>query len=333
MANQHKILIFGIGIVISVLLLGIGYAVAELFGLVIAGIIIVLIFSAYSYFTTNYITLNEMEVGVLFSRKGNFVCFLDNEYGRIYPRKSEHDKPRKLLNPVTRHKINPAIEVFSRDNILRKGTFDCSGTCNDIRTREGIPINIPWKLSFRIEVLRIFPGIEYKLARALPKNADKMLAGRMPQILQHVVGKKSVEEIYATQDQDGSAIKRLEDEIRSEILSRTGGIGVTGIAQHDFKIGPIQLPAEIDRALRTAYKRTLHTKMMAKALNTLRQEISAFTEEDMDRITELERLRIIDEKTKSMTFNESFISSRKEKNVRFFDEEKSQENGNGNHQE
>ncbi len=47
----------------------------------------------------------------------------------------------------------------------------------------------------------------------------------------------------------------------------------------------------------------------------------------MKRLTELERLRIIDEKTKSMVLTESIVNSVKEKNIHFYEEEGPKNNG------
>lgn len=329
----RTILMVGVFLIAGALLV-LGYLGGGTVGLIITAALLFIVFLATSFFTTNYIRLNEMQVGVLFSRRGNFICFLDNDYynGRLYPRPAgqqpydDNTLPKKRAKPLNRHKINPAREVLK--STLSKGAIQASGTCAQVRTKEGIPITVPWQVSFRIEVLRILPGLEYKMARVLPDYAANLMTGRITQVIQHLVGRKTIKELYASTDANDGAIKRLEDEIRQELLQRTKAIGVTGIAPHNLKIGPIQLPAEIENGLRAAYQRTIHTEMVAEALGTLRQAISAFTQEDMDRLTELERLRIIDEKAKYMTINESFVNSRKEKKVRFTEEETASDNGN-----
>ena len=59
-------------------LLLLGYLWGGTVALIITAVFLLLVFLATSFFTTNYIRLNEMQVGVLFSRRGNFICFLDN---------------------------------------------------------------------------------------------------------------------------------------------------------------------------------------------------------------------------------------------------------------
>ncbi len=329
MEQRQKTAFTIVAIIAGIILLALGYAAAGLVGAAAAGAFVFLVFLAVSYFRTNYLILNEMEVGVVFDRFDNFVCFLDNDYGRIYPRAAgsepynDDTMPPKRLKPIRQHHISPAIEVVKTR--LRKGSFDAKGVSKDVRTKEGIQVTIPWSVSFRVEVLRIQPGIEHKMARVLPAYADKLVTGRVLQIIQHIVGQKRIEELYATGDNDG-AIQKLEDELRTELLTRAKAVGITGIAAHDVKLGPLVLPPQIESTLRVSHQRQLHTDTLAKSLKTLREAIAAFTPEDMERLTELERLRIIDEKTKSLTLTESF--ARKENNIRIREEDVGPANGN-----
>lgn len=332
MEREHKLLLTIGGILLAGLLLAAGYLIADTIGLIAAAATILLAMMVVSAYYTGYIILNEMEVGVIFSRHGNFVCFLDNDYGRITPRPSGSthydgsNLPPKLTKPLRRHRINPAGEVLKSK--MRKGSYKASGVSNDIRTKEGIPVTIPWSISFKVDALRILPGIEHKMARALPENAHKTVGGRVPQILQHIIGQKSIETVYTTLEGRG-AIQSLEDEVRETLLAKTKSLGVYGIAAHDIKIGPIRLPQKIETTLRGSYERQLRTETAAKSLTMLREAISAFTPEDMQRLTELERLRIIDEKTKSMVLTESIVNSIKEKNIHFYEEASGKNNGRG----
>ncbi|HRQ37320.1 MAG TPA: SPFH domain-containing protein [Chloroflexota bacterium] len=341
MTKSEKIVTAVILIFAAIIIVPIGYLVGETTGALIAAGIMAVAFLLTAGLFENYVVLNEMEVGVVFDRHGNFVCFLDNDYGRIARRYDKESEvwygdtngdgiddiplPRPLPKPLARHQINRATEVLK--SRLRKGSFEASGTAKDVRTREGIPINIPWVISFRIEVWRIKPGIDYKLARGLPDNADKMVGGRMLQILQHVVGQKSIQDLYAAPG-NNSAIQLLEDEVRTQLLSRARAIGITGIAGNDLKIGPIELPGKIETTLRDAHQRLLYADTLANALQRLQQAVHAFSPDDLERLTELERLRIIDEKTQSLVLSESFVSARKQKNINFY-EEGGQSNGNG----
>jgi hypothetical protein len=330
MERKHKVGIIVLAILGGLIFLAMAYAAAEVTGLIIAGLILFVIFMLTSYFLTNFVILNEMEVGVVFDRFNNFVCFLDNDYGRILPRAptekayDDSNMPPKRTKPTHQHHINAATEVLKGK--LKKGSFEASGVSKDIRTREGIQVTIPWSVSFRIEVLRIHPGIEHKLARALPEHASKMVAARIMQVMQHIVGQKSIQELYATPDDQG-AVKKLEDELREQLLIRAKAIGITGITPNDVRVGPVELPRSIEATLRVAYQRELNTETLAKSLNALREVLAAFTPDDIARLTELERLRIIDEKTKSLILTEPFM--RGPRNMRYLEDEVMGKPGNG----
>lgn len=342
MIRSEKLITAVIILLVAIILVPLGYLIAEITGALVALGLVILGTVVVAGFFENYVTLTEMEVGVIFDRHDNFVCFLDNDYGRIPRRYAKETEvwygdangdgtdeiplPNPLPKPLARHHINRATEVVKAR--LRKGSFDASGTAANIRTREGIPINIPWLVSFRIEVWRIRPGIDYKMARALPANADKMVAGRMMQILQHVVGQKSIQELYATPG-DNSAIQQLEDEVRTQLLTRARAIGITGIASNDLKIGPIEVPGKIETTLRDAHQRLIYADTLANALQRLQQAVHAFSPDDMERLTELERLRIIDEKAQSIALSEAFVSARKQHTMNFYDEMEPHANGHG----
>ncbi len=342
MIRSEKLLTAVVTLLAALILIPLGYLIAETTGALVALALIVVGALVVVGLFENYVVLTEMEVGVVFDRHDNFICFLDNDYGRILRRYNtesevwygdangdgvdENPLPKPLATPLSRHRINRANEVLKAR--LRKGSFDASGTATNVRTREGIPITIPWTVSFRIEVWRIKPGTDYKMARALPANADKMVGGRMMQILQHVVGQKSIQELYATLG-DNSAIQQLENEVRVQLLTRARAIGITGVAGNDLKIGPIELPGKIETTLRDAHQRLIYADTLAHALQRVQQAIHSFSPDDMERLTELERLRIIDEKTHTIAMSEAFVSARKQKTMTVYDEMGKNGNGNG----
>ncbi|MCP4358187.1 MAG: hypothetical protein GY796_09260, partial [Chloroflexi bacterium] len=308
-----------IGIVITVLALALSIAAVVTWGVVgLIGVLIVLAIVAIVTFfqqRKGYVRLNELEVGVLFDRHGNFICFLDNEYGRVYPQsanKPNHCQP--LDNPIRRHAVNPAQERMTAT--ISKGLITATGTAKQIRTLEGIPIDIPWSFAFRIEVCSILSGIELKMARALPEFSTNIIAGRVKHALQHIISCTPIADLYAFEqgddDDDGRGpIQRLEDELCVMVMERSKILGITGSGLNDVRLGPIELPAQLEKALRAAHQRQLQTETMGHALEVLQKAVSNFSEEDMQRLTTLERLRIIDENSKSMVYvTDAFVSSK-----------------------
>ncbi len=208
-----------------------------------------------------YIHLNEMEVGVLFNRERNFSRFLQPGH----------------------HFINPLAEYL--DSKLPKGSQTTKGTARQIRTKEGISVSIQWDVSFFIDVTKIKPGIEHKMARALPKFAVNIVGGRVLHSLRHIVEKMSIEELHSA-----GSIKRLEDAVGLEVYRRAAHLGVLEIAGNDIKLGPIDIPPHVEKAIEANYERQL----TVEAVDKLQRVIDRFTNDHMEKLAELERLRILD---------------------------------------
>ena len=78
----------------------------------------------YRFFVVH---LNEVEVGVIFKRDGNFSRFLP-------PKNTYFLQPYEYLSDK-----------------MTTGPRKARGTTSMIRTKEGIPITIAWEVSFRID--------------------------------------------------------------------------------------------------------------------------------------------------------------------------------------
>ncbi|MCA9962264.1 MAG: SPFH domain-containing protein [Anaerolineales bacterium] len=203
--------------------------------------------------------LNELEVGVVFDRWGNFSRFLDSG----------------------RHFINPFLERMTAK--MTKGTRDATGTTSMIRTKEGVPVTVTWSVSFRIEYQRIPDNIKYKMARALPKNAEKMVGGKALRALRHNIERKGIAELHSDK-----AIQTLEAELCQEIFENCKAYGLVEIPPQDVKIGPIVMPEHVEKAIEAAYER----KLTVEGMNALREVLDSFNDDHMERLNTLERFRL-----------------------------------------
>ncbi|MCA9969028.1 MAG: hypothetical protein KC425_02375, partial [Anaerolineales bacterium] len=81
--------------------------------------------------------------------------------------------------------------------------------------------------------------------------------------------------------------RRLERQVRQAAAERLApfGIGVSRVM-----IGAIELPAHVRQALEAAQERRLQAEQEARALARLQQAVSQFSDTDMQRLLELERL-------------------------------------------
>ncbi len=248
-------------LIAAVLILISAWFLANGLGVTIAIAIFAALGAVYFFRRFCYIHLNEMEVGVLFDSEGNFSRFIDSGH----------------------HFINPFKEHLT--DKLPKGSQSGKGVAKQIRTKEGIPVDIQWDVSFFIDVRKILPGIEHKMARALPKYAVNMVSGRVLHSLRHLVEEMGIEELHTK-----SSIKQLEEALRMEVSRRVKNLGILEIDKSDVKLGPITMPPNVEKALEANYE----LKLRVEALNMLQQAIDKFTDTHMARLSELERLRILD---------------------------------------
>ena len=278
---------------------------------VLVALALLLIVAIATYYEHSYISLNEMEVGVVFNRKGNFVCFLDNDYGRIEPGKP---RPRKRAKPLSRHSINPYEERLT--NIMTKSSQKGEGTLDKVRTIEGIPIKIKYAVSFKIIAMNIPAGMEFKMARGLPTKAPGMVSGKASKALAHLIETKSIHDLYRVPGatEGAGSLQKLENELREIMIEKTKVYGAD-IGKNDVKLGPVELPDGFETALQSKFQKELQTETLVDGLTQLRKAISEYEEDDIKRLSDLVRLRILDEQNEPLMVTESIIDWNETKDV------------------
>jgi hypothetical protein len=242
------------------------------------------------------VVVDEMSVAVVFDRgTQNFAYFIDSNVKE----KDVGERPfnlhrRTLINTLYfnrkkyHHFINPLHQYVKA--WISKRPMTVKGATEQIRTREGVPVTVHWSFSYNMDPIFIRPGIEFRLARALPEFSNNMIGGRVIHSLRYQIERMSVNELY-TED----AIKNLEITLRQEVNDRAKNLGFVEIIASDVRVGPIEMPQQVEKAIEAAHERELQTATAVKALEDLRHVVSQFASEDMERLAELERLRILDE--------------------------------------
>jgi regulator of protease activity HflC (stomatin/prohibitin superfamily) len=246
-------------------------------------------------FLKTYVYIGELEYGVVFFHTGDFSRFLDSGW--------------QTINPLT-EKLTGTIS---------KGSQKAQGTSH-LRTKDGVPVEIAWSVSFKIIIENIRPSVAFKMARALPKSADKLVAGKAVQSLRHIIEQKTVWELYQV-----DAAKELELQLCDQVNARLqlrhkeafsangvapvpprhpdepiSGLGPDQIPWYDVQILAIKMPERIEKALEMAHERRLQTETAVHALERLHEVVNKFDDKDMERLAELEKLRILDKDGGSM---------------------------------
>lgn len=239
-------------------------------------------FAIYRFVIAGEVIVGELEVGTVFTRReGDFVKFLRPKKGPYW------------VDPIR----------FKTGDKISLGSQNASGECKDLRTKEGIPITIEYNVSFTVDPADALPAIHNKMARALPQHAPNIVAGRVKHVLRHLVEGKSINELY-----EEGAMKKLEGEVRAEVSERSKVVGVAEITATNMKLGPIHMPQQVEKALKANYERKLQTGTSIEALKCLHEVISQYDEKDMERLAELERLRVIENSGSLVYLMDSLVS-------------------------
>ncbi|MCB9420361.1 MAG: SPFH domain-containing protein [Ardenticatenaceae bacterium] len=179
-----------------------------------------------------------------------------------------------------RHWIMPLAEKLGES--ISTASAAVTGQCADAETTGGIPLTIDWQLSYKLNPFRIPADNRPKLARSLPFKAATIARGHVNNCIRHVIGDYPVEALN-----EPGMIKRLEREVRQLAAARLADMG---FEVSRVMLGPVTMPSRVRTALAEAYEQQVRTEHEAQSLARLHQVISQFSEADVQRLLELERI-------------------------------------------
>lgn len=148
------------------------------------------------------------------------------------------------------------------------------GVTREIAPANGVPVEVEWHAIFRIRPSHIPPEDRPEILRALLKDPEGLIRTRMEHILRVRAGAKRIEDLLT-----GSGQQRLSDEALTELRRR---LLPSGIEIRHVLVRAIRPPQEYQRA-----------RIQAQALHTVREALQQFTDADLQRVLNLERVRIL----------------------------------------
>lgn len=233
-------------------------------GLVLWGtaVSLLLLLGVWAYNRYAFIRISEMDVGVIFNkRRQAFARFV----------------------PSGRHPFNPLIEQYSHS--IPTGSGSANGRCLGIQTNGGISLDVEWNVNYDIDPFQIKAAARPKLARNLPKKATTIVTKHLNNCMRHVIGEMTIDQLC----QPG-ATRRLERAVRQQLAARLADAGFTFSR---VMVGAIDMPSHVKAALETAQERAVQTENEVRSLARLQQVVSQFSEADMQRLMELERIHTL----------------------------------------
>ncbi|MCA9897986.1 MAG: SPFH domain-containing protein [Ardenticatenaceae bacterium] len=223
---------------------------------------LITLLAVWAYNRYGFVQIPEMEVGVLFhKRRQSFARFV----------------------PGGRHTINPFTEQFSHTIPTSSGS--ANGRCLAVQTSGGIALDVEWSVNFDIDPFQIKASARPKLARNLPKKANSIVSKHLDNCLRHVLGEMTVDQVC-----EPGATRRLERAVKQQLTAR---LAEAGFSFSRIMIGAIDMPRHVKAALEAAQERAVQTENEARSLARLQQVVSQFSEADMQRLMELERIHTL----------------------------------------
>ena len=230
------------------------------------------------WFWTPFLLL-ALSAAALFIYRAAWVMVPEWHVGVVYNR--DRQAFARLL-PAGRHFIWPGLEQLRATiNTIGQSASATSAT----QAKGGLTIKVEWSVSYSLEPTRLSPDRQSQLALKLASKSSQILRKYTVNTLQHIVGDLSLDEL----NQPG-AHALLERELRRQLRARLNDLG---FRVSSVMIGQIHLPDHILAALEAAHEKALRAEQEAQTLERLHQVVSQFSEGDMQRLMELERIHML----------------------------------------
>lgn len=230
-----------------------------------------IILAFWLYQRVGFLQIPEMEVGVIFNKRSQaFVRFVQ----------------------AGRHPFNAFTEQLS--HTIPTGSGSASGRATAVQTSGGIALDVEWSINFEMDPFQIKPSARPKLARNLPQKANSIVTKHLNNCLRHVIGEMTIDQVC-----EPGATRRLERAVRQQLTARLADAGFTFSR---VMVGAIDMPKHVKAALEAVQERAVQTENEARALARLQQVVSQFSEADMQRLMELERIHTLGQNGVTMVY-------------------------------
>lgn len=228
-------------------------------GLVGTAVGLLLLLAVWYIWRAANVHIPEMEIGIVQAADGRFVRFL----------------------PSGNHWLRPFTEQVTATIAAESTTIQ--GHTPGLQSIGGLSLAIDWRLSYNLNVFQVPPEKQAKVARMLARNPAATVRNHLGNVLQHIVGEYTIEQLTLP-----GAHKQLEAQVKTAIGQRLRPLGFEASR---VMIGAIEMPPHVKSALEAVHERQMQAENEAKALSLLQQVVSQFSDADMQRLIELERIR------------------------------------------
>lgn len=228
-------------------------------------------------------------IGIAYTMEHNLVSVPELSVAVVY---DQNRQAFSRLLPSGQHWLKPFSEKV--EAFISLGTEATEASCQAY-TQGGVPLNVRWTAAYVINPMGLSREIQTKLARKLATKSKLIVQSDITNSLQHVFSSYTIQQLF---DQGGRG--RLERAVRQ---AATEELAAVGIVLKKVMIPEVQMPADVQSTLTAAHEREVQTECEVQALSRLQKVISQFSESDMQRLAELERLRVLGQNGVSLIYN------------------------------
>lgn len=195
------------------------------------------------------------------------------------------------LLPSGRRWLRPFVEEVRATIPL--GAETAMSACQAY-TSGGVPLMVRWQATFQIEPLSLSRELQARLALKLARKSKIIVQSHVNNSLQLALSHYTIHDLFA-----GGERGRLERAARQAATEQLAPLGIT---VQRVTIQEMELPAQVQSTLAAAHERAVQTESEALALAQLQKVISQFSDSDMQRLAELERLRVMGQHGVSLVY-------------------------------
>ena len=195
------------------------------------------------------------------------------------------------LLPSGRRWLRPFVEEVRATIPL--GSETAMSACQAY-TSGGVPLTVRWQATFQIEPQSLSRELQARLALKLARKNKIIVQSHVNNSLQLALSHYTIHDLFA-----GGERGRLERAVRQAAAEQ---LAISGITVQRVTIQEMELPAQVQSTLAAAHERAVQTESEARALAYLQKVISQFSDSDMQRLAELERLRVMGQHGVSLVY-------------------------------
>jgi hypothetical protein len=172
--------------------------------------------------------------------------------------------------------------------------WEVRGSCQQLLTGDGLPINVQWWLLAELAPARIAPAHQVWLAEALPQNGVSLLRQLGNNQISYLVNECTLPVLTAP-----GARRGLEGMLRQALAKE---LAPYGFLVHKIMLTAVELPHAVQQNLAQAHERRTYAHSEAAALETLKSIAIDLDEHDLAWLLHLKQIHALEQNGLALPF-------------------------------